>query len=82
MPRTIMFLGAKADLTGGVWTSDEKVFGVKVSELLESFPLPDDGFQYFPNRDCAWVNYLAEQFPKQVVVLENPPPEFDKDVIY
>jgi hypothetical protein len=81
MPRTIMFLGAKADLTGGVWASDEKVFGVKVTTLLESFPLPDD-FAYYPSRDFSWVNYLSEQFPKEVVVLENPPPEFNKDVIY
>ena len=82
MPRTILFFGVRAELTAGKWTSDGKVKGIEASRMIESFPLPDDGFQYFPNRDCAWVNYLAEQFPKQVVVLENPPPEFDKDVIY
>jgi hypothetical protein len=81
MPRTIMFLGAKADLIGGVWVSDEKISGVKVTKLLELFPLPDD-FAYYPNRDFSWVNYLSEQFPKEVVVLENPPPKFDKNVIY
>ena len=78
----IEFFGVRAELNGGVWTSDEKVFGVEVSRMLEAFPLPDDGFQYFPDRDFAWVNYLAEKFPEGVVVIENETGPFDPDVVY
>ena len=78
----IEFYGVRATLDNGVWTSDGKVEGIEISQMLKSFPLPDDGFQYFPDRDFAWVNYLSQKFPERVVVLENLPPEYKKDVIY
>ena len=59
----IEFFGVRAELKGGVWTSNGKVHGLEASWLIEAFPLPDDEFQYFPYKDFAWVNYLAEQFP-------------------
>ena len=78
----IEFFGVRAELKGGEWTSDEKLFGLEASWLIEAFPLPGDGFQYYPYRDFAWVNYLAEQFPRDVVVIENKTAPFDPNVIY
>jgi hypothetical protein len=65
-----------------VWTSDGKVEGIEASRMIEAFRLPDDGFKCFPNRDYAWVNYLAEKFPENVVVIENRTAPFNKDAIY
>lgn len=82
MVRVIEFFWVRAELNGGVWTSDGKVEGIEASRMIEAFPLSDDGFQYFPNRDFSWVNYLAEMFPKDVVVIENPTAPYDKNLIY
>jgi len=58
------------------------VEGIEASRMIEAFSLPDDGSEYFPNRDFAWVNCLSERFPKEVVVIENTPPPYDKNLIY
>jgi hypothetical protein len=77
MPRRILFFGEKAELVSGRWVSKN----TRTVQLINIFPLPDD-FMYVPNPDFSWVNYLSEQFPKDVVVIENPLPEAEPGVIY
>ena len=77
MPRSILFFGEKAELITGRWVSKN----ARTVQLINIFPLPDD-FMYTLNRDFAWVNYLSEQFPKDVVVIENPLPEAEPGVVY
>lgn len=78
MPRTILFFGEQAELTAGRWSSKD----ARTVRLINIFPLPDDTFEYYPNPDFSWVQYLSAQFPEGVVVLENPPPEFKRGLIY
>ena len=78
MPRSILFFGEQAELIAGRWSSKN----ARTSRLINIFPLPDDTFEYYPNRDFSWVQYLSARFPEDVVVLENPPPEGKPGVIY
>jgi hypothetical protein len=71
MAATITWAGAEATIDGGEWTCADE----DVKKLLETFAKFLDPLGYYPDRDAATAQYLADKIGAKIVKIDEPEPE-------